>query len=381
LQPAGRSQALDVLRGLAILLVFGRHAQSLEIPFDRLPASLSAWSRIGWCGVDLFFVLSGFLIGRLLLREFHSKGTVSVGRFLIRRGFRIYPPFWLMLIASCVVWGGAQGAFTREAVWGEVLFVQDYVAPEWRIWDHTWSLAVEEQFYLVLPIALWLISKLARAGRAARLAGITAAVIVVAALVARLAVSRTEFALHTHVFPAHLRMDALAIGVVLAAVELRAGEQLRRWIREHRLSLVLTVAFGAAWIWHYPLEAPAMTGPGFSIVAVACAALLCLALDWKPGLRWTPLAVVGRASYSLYLFHLPVRLGLRNAGIVAGESWQSFAVFLGLALAVGLSLHVTLERACLSLRDCYFPGADHRSPVVGTSSARSPIVQPEPGSP
>jgi len=77
-----RNQSLDMLRGVAVLLVLGRHMDGAGI-----------WSSAGWCGVDLFFVLSGFLISGLLFTEFKKTGTIDVKRFWIRRGFKIYPAF------------------------------------------------------------------------------------------------------------------------------------------------------------------------------------------------------------------------------------------------------------------------------------------------
>src|SRR3974390_1422877 len=84
-QPSGsRSMGLDALRAVAILLVLGRHANLSEV-----------WSRIGWCGVDLFFVLSGFLISGLLFQEYKKRKSIDFMRFFILRGLKIYPSFYL----------------------------------------------------------------------------------------------------------------------------------------------------------------------------------------------------------------------------------------------------------------------------------------------
>src|SRR5271168_36950 len=93
---AGRLRQLDVLRGVAILLVLGRHLDS--VPTDAPGAIQSAfdlWMRAGWIGVDLFFVLSGFLVSGLLFREYARYGDVRAGRFLLRRGLKIYPAFYV----------------------------------------------------------------------------------------------------------------------------------------------------------------------------------------------------------------------------------------------------------------------------------------------
>ncbi|MBX6315440.1 MAG: acyltransferase, partial [Isosphaeraceae bacterium] len=95
----GRDLGLDILRAVAILLVLGHHAPFS--PSDRpilLRAPLFALLYGGWCGVDLFFVLSGFLVSGLLFTEFKAHGRISPGRFLIRRGFKIYPQFYIYII-------------------------------------------------------------------------------------------------------------------------------------------------------------------------------------------------------------------------------------------------------------------------------------------
>src|SRR5260370_31028003 len=81
-----RNQSLDVLRGVAILLVMGRH-----FPYYR------PWGKVGWIGVDLFFVLSGFLISGLLYQEYKTLGKIRFGRFVFRRGFKIWPPFYVFM--------------------------------------------------------------------------------------------------------------------------------------------------------------------------------------------------------------------------------------------------------------------------------------------
>ena len=90
--PSQRNESLDVLRCVAVLLVVGYH-----MPYYTL------WSRIGWIGVDLFFVLSGFLISGLLFQEYKDTGTLDIKRFLIRRGLKIYPSFYLlMVLVTCL---------------------------------------------------------------------------------------------------------------------------------------------------------------------------------------------------------------------------------------------------------------------------------------
>jgi peptidoglycan/LPS O-acetylase OafA/YrhL len=150
---AQRSVGLDLLRALAVLLVLGRH---MNPPGDSEPEWVRAFAEVwiygGWIGVDLFFVLSGFLIGGLLFAEHVRHGTIHVGRFLVRRGFKIYPAFYAFLALTVVYLRVRYGGYPPRAhIIADALFVQNYAD---SLWHHTWSLAVEEHFYILLPAVL-----------------------------------------------------------------------------------------------------------------------------------------------------------------------------------------------------------------------------------
>src|SRR5215472_2350919 len=126
-----RIRQLDVLRGVAVVLVLGRHMGSvpLDVPFVTQSA-LHLWLHTGWIGVDLFFVLSGFLVSGLLFREYGRLGEVHAGRFLVRRGLRIYPAFYAFLLSTSI----AIGTLGNRQFFAEATFVQNYVP---GLWDHT----------------------------------------------------------------------------------------------------------------------------------------------------------------------------------------------------------------------------------------------------
>jgi peptidoglycan/LPS O-acetylase OafA/YrhL len=130
-----------------------RCAAILRVLFHH-SAVLPSNSQMGYVGVDLFFVLIGFLISGLLYAEYQKRGAISFRRFFIRRGIKIYPAFYAMLLVTFIV----QLAAGKLSGWGadarEILFVQDYKP---AIWLHCWSLGVEEHFYILLPILLLLL--------------------------------------------------------------------------------------------------------------------------------------------------------------------------------------------------------------------------------
>lgn len=165
-----RVRSLDILRGLAILMVLCNHVDFTVI--DGVPgfsgkAGFIYWriKQFGWSGVDLFFVLSGFLIGGLLLGEIERTGTVRVGRFWLRRGFKIWPSY-LVLLAALAITGvtdfvdsSSLIAFV-QTLGAHLFFLQNYLRENPN--SPTWSLAVEEHFYLVLPLLLLALAYLAK---------------------------------------------------------------------------------------------------------------------------------------------------------------------------------------------------------------------------
>lgn len=139
---SGREIELDFLRGLAILLVLDYHApvRWMTAPFHWL-----GFPNFGWVGVDLFFVLSGFLVGGLLIKEWRTQGRVDSRRFLLRRSFKIWPQYYVFLAVMLVT-----GHRNWHELRGNLLNLQNYLGGV----PHTWSLAVEEHAYLLLAFGL-----------------------------------------------------------------------------------------------------------------------------------------------------------------------------------------------------------------------------------
>lgn len=138
---------LDILRGFAIILVIFRHG-SLE---------KNIVTTFGWLGVDLFFVISGVLVSGLIFKEYKKSGRVDVGKFLIRRGFKIYPSFYVFMMFGVVFhWYQTNVFYDFRNILSEIFYFQNYLP---GIWLHTWSLAVEEHFYIILAIFTFIVLK------------------------------------------------------------------------------------------------------------------------------------------------------------------------------------------------------------------------------
>src|SRR5258706_10895530 len=241
---------LDVLRAAAILLVLGAHTIAFKLPENTFGFRLfELWRHMGWVGVDLFFVLSGFLIGGLLFAEYRKYQGIHFGRFLIRRAFKIWPGY-LVLLAALAVWDIKHLESTpREAashLWPYSLQIQNYIGPLVEEIGQTWSLAVEEHFYLLLPLLLAILIGImprpARSGPSGPFRSLPwfCLGLMVLCLALRIWTWRAHrpfkgdddtsaFTIH---WPTHLRLDSLFVGVTLAYATQFARERidaLRRW--------------------------------------------------------------------------------------------------------------------------------------------------------
>ena len=356
----GRIVQLDVLRAVAVLLVMGRHlmvATGTETG-PVIAAVTQTLQRGGWIGVDVFFVLSGFLVSGLLFHEYQRTDSVHPGRFLIRRGFKIYPPYYVLMLAMIVV---GWDALTWKRIFVDAFFFQNYST---GFTQGTWSLATEEHFYLLLAGLTWcLVRWSARPFRWIPGIWATAAV---GCLLIRVSLMDHAYRQATHLFPTHLRIDALLFGVLLAywwhCGTLQARS--RPWSR--RLCVLGIVLLAPPFV--TPIQTPWVTAWGLTVNYLGAGAILIgllgLTLPSRAPVRW--LAFLGAHSYSIFLWHMVVNFGAR-AFLPVGW-FLYFAVYVIGSLAVGVLMTKLVEQPALAFRDRYFPA---RSRTIQTGRAES----------
>jgi len=286
-------------------------------------------SQGGFLGVDIFFVLSGFLITSLLVREHAQRGTIRLGRFYMRRTLRLLPAL-LALVVFLHVWSlwwwpfPEQVRQLRRETAATLLYVANwaqiagYVNPL-GLFGHAWSLAIEEQFYILWPLALR--AMLGRLSRSAILAVIAAAAAASALLRAVLAGNPDSLSRAFH--GSDTRAEALLVGCFLAlwlttpaalAAARRSGvTRVLGTAAAVVLALLMTqTSWPADW----------MLRGGFTLTALAVA-LVLLDLQVSPrsvfarALACKPLAAIGRISYGLYLWHQPMFLAFTSATLAA----------------------------------------------------------------
>lgn len=357
-----RNQNLDGLRAIAVFMVFCRH-------YPYLPGSSH-----GWAGVDLFFVLSGYLISGLLFRQWDRTGSLHIPRFYVRRGLKIYPAFYVLIAVTPVFAGWMPTPPRTSQYWAEILFLQGYFKP---LWPHTWSLSVEEQFYFFVPLVLWAMARFDKSADPFRHVVKVFAVSAVVCLVLRVAMawSLGEWDLSSTI-RSYLRIDSLMFGVVLCYFRLFRPETFRR-LAESRLGWVL-LALAAATLLSFRKEQLFTKTIGLTIIYLGFGFLLVHTLDAVPPRILRPvvrfLAYVGFYPYSIYLWHMPVRWMLIHWEPLR-FSFLSFATFVVAATGFGIVASKLIEIPVLAYRDRYFPESAG-SPARSKGAVRSPGALP-----
>ena len=353
-RPRARHPSLDGLRGIAVAAVFLFHAQV-------------SWAPGGYLGVDVFFVLSGFLITSLLLGELHTTDRLDLLRFWTRRTARLLPALLVLVLVS-VMFGAffAPGESPAE-LHGDALATLAQVV-NWRLIDsvghslvgavrspfqHCWSLSIEAQFYLAWPLVVWAVAAGGGRRRRRRNVGLVAAALSLGSIVAMVLLVGPDWHTQRAYYGTDARAQSLLIGAVLAAL---IGPRLTG---EHRPSSGLstlavtgagTLAAGglvAAFLMA-PTSGDTMYEGWYAVVAIAAAVVLAQ-LVMAPQttvastLSAAPLVGLGRISYSLYLWHWPLFLVLdeTRTGLTGGPL---FAVRVVVSLVVATASYRFVEQ-------------------------------------
>ncbi|HEX4053246.1 MAG TPA: acyltransferase [Tepidisphaeraceae bacterium] len=385
---------LDILRALAIVLVLGRHLPPLQNAFPLwIRPALHQWTDFGWIGVDLFFVLSGFLISGLLFGEYQRYGRIRVGRFLVRRGFKIYPPFYVMIATFICVQAMYKNyeLIPLGGTLSEVFFVQNY---HMGLLDLTWTLAVEEHFYLLLPLALvFLIWRDRGRGKPFRWLPLAWLLISVAVLGARIiTASLFPYSNRRNLMPTHLRFDSLLFGVLISYYYHFFPEQTMGLARRFRwLLLVAGVAFVLPEclqnLWDF-----FVCTFGYSCLYIGFGLILLAGITFRlptTGLRSIPLRVlafVGAHSYSIYLWQMPVKWWLsgwlRQWFHLKPSPQLDAIVYLCGSIGVGIILSLAVEKPVLAIRDRLAPSRSKALQMTRDGQAAlHPTLPPTPTAP
>jgi peptidoglycan/LPS O-acetylase OafA/YrhL len=339
-------EALDGLRGLAVLAILLFHAGHLTG---------------GWLGVDLFFVLSGFLITSLLLTEYETTGTVDLIAFWGRRARRLLPALFAALFGVCLYAAVVARPEELARIRADVIATLFYVAnwhsistghDYWEIFrapsplDHTWSLAIEEQFYLLWPPALLLIVRRVQGG-VRSLTGVTLFLALLSTSWMAACYDPEQSTARVY-YGTDTRVAASLIGAAIASA-FRA--QMRQWPGRPRRQydvaaflLLLILCWAATEL--NGNDSVVYRGGLFAFIlasgGVIVGVLLCPTGITSRVLSLAPLKMLGTVSYGVYLWHWPIYLTLTEARVGLG-GWSLTGVRVALTLAVAVASYFALE--------------------------------------
>lgn len=361
---SARNHGLDTLRALAIVLVVMHHYVLFVSGADTF-----GWvGEIGWVGVDLFFALSGYLIGNQIFAALRSKREFSLPRFYARRLLRTLPNFYVVL-ALYYLWPGFRAGSPLLPVWEFLTFTQNINLQPGTAFSHAWSLCIEEQFYMMLPALALFIASLRRSLRwtwiavgFAFAAGLVIRYLVWTEYVGEQPRWQSNYFKYIY-YSTFCRFDELVAGVALALVK---NFHPRQWrILTSRGNLLLAkgvIVTGLAfWLFLWDRKGLPMTVFGFPMLALGFSLLILAALSRSGILRSTQVPGAGKLalwSYAVYLTHkqlcILARAPLENMGY-GPESAVAIAVMAFISVGSGWLLYRCVERPFMALRERYVP--------------------------
>lgn len=375
-----RTIELDFLRGIAIIAVMGYHFHTVATGFRVIPIIQYPFTHFGREGVNLFFTLSGFLVGGLLLRQYASTGVIDARRFIVRRIFKIWPAYYVLIAFHMVAGRHPLSTFAVQ----NLTHLQNYLGTSI---SQTWSLAVEEHFYLLLPALLLLFARWKlRANAILAMLGL----ICLAVLIGR-SIVVVNGGLDAAFFQTQYRIDSLLAGVMLAAVYWMKPELYRRLAQKKGMLLAI-VGFLVAWLAFATRHDSLDESIGYTIQSAGYVALIVLMLEHTGAMAriwlFRAIAWVGVYSYGIYLWHsiafAPADILIAKTSALGLPALVIWALALAFQIAIAISAgYITtrlVEFPFLLLRNALFPAqgvasAEPSAPVPVVPKA--PPAEPE----
>lgn len=313
---------------------------------------------MGWIGVDLFFVLSGFLVSGLLFKEYIKYGNIQIKNFLIRRGFKIYPIYYMFYLPYLILLV-LTGRFDVIKVSGDITFTQNYVNGYGFAFPASWSLAVEEHFYFGLAIIFRGVLKY------------------------RIKVNPLLFTVSTmclcflcrltfqSIYPSkaitltHLRIDSLLAGVFVAYLYYFKLDTLKSVFFKYKYVFYCIAFAGLSWTPFTHLDSSEFAKTiGFTLIYLSFSIVLVtfiLTLKINEFLNKAfskriadLISEIGVCSYSIYIIHTLIFLSVHRLGI--NNEFVNLIIFFTLSISVGRAMTFFIENYFLRIRSRYYPG-------------------------
>jgi len=327
------------------------------------------WTKVGWIGVDLFFVLSGFLISGLLFTEYQRHGSIDFWRFILRRGLKIWPAYYLLLAVTAVfslLVCRAQGIeFQGREIFVSAVFARNFFGKVgFSYLAHSWSLAVEEHFYFLLPVLLLLLLRVGNCRDPFRSIPSIFAFIAFASLALRYLA-----AAHSAAYPSAtpLRMDGLFAGVFLGYLHHFHPHWFAKLTGHYALAICAVCVLPA---FVFSAESLPMRTYGVSLLMIGFAFLVAWSVVRQAQGRIAKLAAkIGFYSYSIYLWHMCLAFPFVT---FFKDSALAFWIALPLTITLGGAMAQLVEIPVLRLRERWTVTATARRPSAVHSRRLEP---------
>lgn len=364
--PTNRLREIDFLRGVAIILVLLRHKSLFNFT-----------TTIGWIGVDLFFTLSGFLVAGLLFKEFQKYGDIKPMRFLIRRGFKIYPIYYLFYIPYFILLS-LEDRLKIIPILADLTFFQNYINGWGYAYAASWSLAVEEHFYFALAIFMWLgikyniirISIKSKTDKPSVSFHMFILCSLIFSLVMRF-ISNSAFPeqFSRNFTMTHLRIDSLIAGVYISYLFYFKRQLLTQIFYRYK-NIFLSIAFaGLAWTpFIDPIPSFFVKTIGFTLLYISFGITLVYfilndSINSHLNSLFTVSVVgiiskVGYCSYSIYIIHTFVNSLSAKLYVKSSTYYNHYFDFFAstlISILLGMLMTYKIESYFLRIRNKYIP--------------------------
>ncbi|WP_250499819.1 acyltransferase [Caballeronia sp. GAWG1-5s-s] len=350
-----RSIELDFIRGLAIIAVMGYHFHSYPTGSAFIAAIEYPLKSFGHEGVNLFFTLSGFLVGGLLLKQYAQEGRIDATRFIVRRLFKIWPAYYALILFHVLVGRHPTNTFLVQ----NLTHMQNYFGSSIA---QTWSLAVEEHFYLFLPLLLIVFARWQT--RINTILSVLASICVAVLIARTIAVYNGD--LDGTFFYTQYRIDSLLFGVMLAALYW-LKPAVYRGIAQRKGLLLAAVAGLVLWLVFGTRNVELDQSIGYTVQAIGFCALIVLTVEYSGRIRESRLyrliGWIGVYSYGIYLWHslalAPGDILIRKAAALHLPAIPAWGVIMAAQFAIAIVVGYVTTRAVefpfLRMRDALFP--------------------------
>lgn len=367
---AGKIPALDGLRAIAIILVLIRHAatglRDNFFPADAIDGPLWNMALNGWIGVDLFFVLSGFLVGYHIIRSWPSKYYMDfIKRYWLKRLLRTFPLYYaiiIIILLDVVPFYKPHSVDTEYSLRIHILFMQDYIGADLLV--PLWSLATEEKFYFLSPFLIWIVFYLQKTSHLLVILAI-ALLVFLSIFIRSVQLDDALILNYSNFFwayraPFHFAFQGLLMGLLVAYLYSHNLQPNSHSVSIFRISLLvlITILIADEWMsdnanWNITSMVLFVININFAVMIFACGNSEKLNQGWlsTPVLRF-----FSRMSYSLYLVHyLFIPWSTHIAKSITNTHWLSIVFFLlcyiSLSLVTAYLLHLIVEKPFLLLKD------------------------------